>query len=194
MAQIVVDLPSDGETASVTELSQQITTIVDEFNGNIDDDNVKASAAIDGSKIADDSITNAKLLSSTSNEYANRPIFSAFNASGSASNGIKTYDTVNVDTASGYSAGVYTCPKDGLYYVHYTGFSDNSTSAGALYIRKNSSNFCRAYSSNNGSYYYSVSVQTVLDCVTSDTIDIYSAFNLHNNDEGQLTIIYMGTA
>jgi hypothetical protein len=61
MAIISVSLPADGETADVADVNTPITTIVNEFNGNIDNANIKSGAAIDGSKLADTSITNAKL-------------------------------------------------------------------------------------------------------------------------------------
>ena len=56
MATINVSLPADGTTADVADFNTPITTIVSEFNGNIDNANIKSAAAIAGSKIADNSI------------------------------------------------------------------------------------------------------------------------------------------
>lgn len=52
MATINVSLPVDGDTIDSSDYNTPINTIVNEFNGNIDNSNIKAAAAIDGSKIA----------------------------------------------------------------------------------------------------------------------------------------------
>lgn len=54
MATISVSLPSDGTTADVSDYNTPITTIVNEFNGNIDNDNIKTAAAISTAKLASD--------------------------------------------------------------------------------------------------------------------------------------------
>lgn len=56
---------ADGETASGTEVEAEFNKIFTEFNGNIEDVNVAAAAAISGSKLADASIANAKMVGST---------------------------------------------------------------------------------------------------------------------------------
>lgn len=56
MSTISVNLPSDGTTADVADYNTPINTIVNEFNGNIDNANIKSGAAISGSKLADNSI------------------------------------------------------------------------------------------------------------------------------------------
>jgi hypothetical protein len=60
MANISVTLPTDGTTADVTDVNTPINTIVNEFNGNIDNTNIKSGAAIDGTKLADNTVTGAK--------------------------------------------------------------------------------------------------------------------------------------
>lgn len=52
MGTISVSLPSDGTGADVADYNTPITTIVNEFNGNIDNANVKTGAAIDFAKIS----------------------------------------------------------------------------------------------------------------------------------------------
>lgn len=52
MGTISVSLPADGTTADVADVNTPITTIVNEFNGNIDDANIKSGAAIAPAKIA----------------------------------------------------------------------------------------------------------------------------------------------
>jgi len=52
---------SDGTTADADDVNSRLDIIADEFNGNIDNDNIKSAAAIDGSKLADDSVSGSKL-------------------------------------------------------------------------------------------------------------------------------------
>lgn len=61
MGQVNVSLPSDGSTADVSDYNTPITTIVDEINGNLDNSNISASAAIAGSKLASSGIDNTQL-------------------------------------------------------------------------------------------------------------------------------------
>lgn len=62
MSTISVSLPSDGTTGEVADYNTPINTIVNEFNGNIDNANIKTAAAIATSKLADDAgITSAKM-------------------------------------------------------------------------------------------------------------------------------------
>lgn len=60
---ISVSLPADGTTADVSDYNVPVTTIVTLVNGNIDNANIASLAAIDGAKLADASVTNAKLSS-----------------------------------------------------------------------------------------------------------------------------------
>lgn len=54
-------MPSDGSTADVSDYNGPINTIVNEINGNLDNDNIDAAAAIAGSKLANDSIPGTKI-------------------------------------------------------------------------------------------------------------------------------------
>lgn len=56
MSTISVSLPADGETIDVADYNTPINTIVNEINGNLDNSNIDAAAAIDGSKLADNSV------------------------------------------------------------------------------------------------------------------------------------------
>lgn len=89
MGVINVSLPADGDTIDVADYNTPITTIVNEINGNLDNDNIDASAAIAGSKIAnggidttqladgavetakidDEAVTPAKLLAGTGTDW-----------------------------------------------------------------------------------------------------------------------------
>ena len=57
---------SDGTTADSSDINTPINTIANEFNGNIDNANIKTAAAIDGSKLAAASVTNTQLATAVS--------------------------------------------------------------------------------------------------------------------------------
>lgn len=65
MGTVSVNTPSDGETIDAADVTTPVNTIVNEINGNLDNANIASDAAISGSKLADTSITNAKLATST---------------------------------------------------------------------------------------------------------------------------------
>ena len=52
---------ANGETLEGTDLETDISNIVAEINGSLDNTNIDASADIGGSKLADNSVTKAKL-------------------------------------------------------------------------------------------------------------------------------------
>ncbi len=52
---------SDGSTADASDVNSPINTIANEFNGNIDNANIKSAAAIDASKLASGSITDTQM-------------------------------------------------------------------------------------------------------------------------------------
>jgi hypothetical protein len=61
MGNLSVSLPSDGQTIDSADYNTPINTIVNDYNGNIDNSNIAAAAAIAGSKLADGGITTAKI-------------------------------------------------------------------------------------------------------------------------------------
>lgn len=62
MGVVSVTNITDGTTADGADVNSQVNTILNEFNGNIDNANIKAGAAIATSKLADDTgITAAKI-------------------------------------------------------------------------------------------------------------------------------------
>lgn len=56
MGTISFTPPTDGSTAEAADVVTPLNTIYDEFNGNIDNANIKANAGISGSKLADASV------------------------------------------------------------------------------------------------------------------------------------------
>lgn len=61
MGTISVSLPTDGTTADVADYNTPITTIVNAINGGLDNDNIASGAAIAGSKLAADGVTDTQL-------------------------------------------------------------------------------------------------------------------------------------
>jgi hypothetical protein len=59
MATISVSLPSDGQTIDASDVNTPFNTIVAVINGNLDDDNIKTGANINGAKL----LTNSTSLS-----------------------------------------------------------------------------------------------------------------------------------
>lgn len=60
MATISVSLPSDGQTIDAADVNSPINTIVAAINGNLDDDNIKTGANINGSKLLANSVSPTK--------------------------------------------------------------------------------------------------------------------------------------
>jgi hypothetical protein len=66
MGVVSLSLPADGTTGTVSQYNTPLTTLQTEFNGNIDNNNIKTSAGIATSKLADDGgIGGAKLASAS---------------------------------------------------------------------------------------------------------------------------------
>lgn len=61
MATISVSLPSDGSTADVADYNTPVTTIVNAINGGLDNNNISASAAIAGTKLASGGVDSLQL-------------------------------------------------------------------------------------------------------------------------------------
>lgn len=65
MSTISVTVPSDGETIDAADIATPLNTIVNDYNGNIDNSNIATLAAISGTKLADSSIPIAKIANDT---------------------------------------------------------------------------------------------------------------------------------
>lgn len=56
MTRISPKQSADGETIDAADINDPVNTITDDYNGNIDNSNIDANAAIDGSKLASGSV------------------------------------------------------------------------------------------------------------------------------------------
>lgn len=103
MGLINLTLPSDGETIDAADVNTPFGTIATAINGNLDNANIKSGAAIDGSKIADNSIPNTKMINAPLGwtAFANNPNTITYN-------GNRNYDLVfnSVDLTSSLSPGM----------------------------------------------------------------------------------------
>lgn len=103
MGLISLTLPNDGETIDAADVNSPLNTIATAINGNLDNANIKTAAAIDGSKIADNSIPNTKMINAPLGwtAFANTPNTVTYN-------GNRNYDLVfnSVDLTSSLSPGM----------------------------------------------------------------------------------------
>jgi hypothetical protein len=51
MGQVSLTLPSDGTTIEAADVNNPFNSLLNEFNGNIDDNNIKSGANIAGTKL-----------------------------------------------------------------------------------------------------------------------------------------------
>ena len=61
MGTISLTLPSDGQTIDASDVNNPLNTLLNEFNGNIDDNNIKSAANISGTKLLVSSMPANKL-------------------------------------------------------------------------------------------------------------------------------------
>jgi hypothetical protein len=103
MGLISLTLPNDGETIDAADVNTPFNTVATVINGNIDNANIKTNAAIDGTKIADNSIPASKMLNGAQGwtGLANNPNTITYN-------GNRNYDLVfnSVDLSNTLSPGM----------------------------------------------------------------------------------------
>lgn len=61
MGLVNLGLPNDGENIDASDVNNPFNTLANEFNGNIDNDNIKSAAGISGSKLAAKSVGSAQI-------------------------------------------------------------------------------------------------------------------------------------
>ena len=103
MGLISLTLPNDGETVDAADVNTPFNTIATVINGNIENANIKSDAAIDGTKLADNSIPTTKMKGGAEGwtGLANNPSTITYN-------GNRNYDLVfnAVDISNTVSPGM----------------------------------------------------------------------------------------
>lgn len=99
MGQVVLSLPSDGTTIDASDVNTPLNTLVNEFNGNIDDNNIKTGANISGAKLNDASIPGKKFDSTTYGGWVAGVLPAV---SSVTCNGNRSYDVVFNSTVASY--------------------------------------------------------------------------------------------
>lgn len=61
MGLVNLGLPNDGENIDAADVNNPLNTLANEFNGNIDNDNIKSAAGISGSKLAAKSVGSSQI-------------------------------------------------------------------------------------------------------------------------------------
>jgi len=123
---------SDGVTAvNAAATNTPLSTIYNDYNGNITDANIASNAAIAGSKVN---------LASISNPYK----FSVYRnaALAIASNAVVIYDTKVFDTGTNFSTvtGLFTAPVAGFYkFDAAIGFASSASFIFNIGLQKNAS-------------------------------------------------------
>lgn len=117
MSFISITTPNDGDSITAASVATPLNTITNAINGNLDNTNIKSGAAIDGSKIADNSIPYTKLINGAQGwtALANTPntitsnssvpnvydvVFNSVDLTGTLSNGMKLQLTRTVAAPS----------------------------------------------------------------------------------------------
>jgi hypothetical protein len=125
MGTVSLTLPSDGTTGEVADYNTPLTTLANEFNGNIDNNNIKAGAAIDGAKLADSGVTVAKVADKA--VTSRKAQLTTLGASGLTVNPIPT-TTGDV----GSSSVTFTCDVASYLIITYGATLQVNGTAGAV--------------------------------------------------------------
>jgi len=186
MGLISVSLPSDGTTADVSDYNTPINTIVTEINGGLNNANIATAAAIDGSKIADASITSGKIvgiskstLTTDSNPYKFRARRVAAQNAGSSTFAIINFDTEDFDTNNNFdtttNVGRYTVPVSGFYQFNAR-YSTSLTAGAQLLIAlyKNGSIIERGTHIITSNGVQGANLSTLIQATAGDYFEVYS--------------------
>tara|TARA_R110000868_G_scaffold267_2_gene2323 strand:+ start:6875 stop:7534 length:660 start_codon:yes stop_codon:yes gene_type:complete len=184
---------SDGTTIDAEDVNNPINTIANEFNGNIDNNNIKTAAAIDGAKLADTSITTAKIadgaitapkiasLAVNTTTISNPYKFSVYRSTSQSVSGATKilWNTEDYDTNNNFTGSTYTVPVTGFYAFTAKG---DITNAGSLQQRmfmslyKNGSEIRRGddtTAAGTSNIPVTSNLTAFVSLTAGDTIDVY---------------------
>lgn len=115
MGTVSVPQLTDNTTHTAAQHNNQINAVANEFNGGIDNNNIKAGAAIDGTKMASNTTIALKpVIAYKFSVYRN-----AAASTGNAAFAAIAFDTELFDTGSNVLAGVFTAPVTGFYQFNW---------------------------------------------------------------------------
>lgn len=174
MALITPQQLADNTIHTAADHNNPINTIANEFNGNIDNANIKAAAGIATSKIASDGGT---LTAKLSNPYRFRARRVAALTLGGSSFQKVTFDTEDFDSNNNFDVttniGRYTAPIAGWYQFNAR-WSSITTSLQVIALYKNGTIYQRG---NHGSTSTAVAIGTSYnDLVQAAANDYFEMF------------------
>lgn len=121
---------SDGQAVTAAKINDPVNTIANEFNGNIDDNNIKSGAAINGSKMA----SNTTIALKPQLAYAFRVSMNAAASTGNGAFAATPFDTEQFDVGSNVAAGVFTAPVTGNYQFNWNEVATLSAGADETFM------------------------------------------------------------
>lgn len=178
MSQLNVSLPSDGDTIDSSDYNTPINTIVTDYNGNIDNSNIAAAAAIAGTKLADASIPAAKIDASTIIRFAVTKSASQTGITSATLTQV-SFNTEEYDIGSAFASNVFTAPVAGLYHfsssVQLQATTTGNTTGWNISLRKNGSAFrggARFFDNNISADNATAVVSGDILLTASETVDV----------------------
>lgn len=127
MGLINVTNITDGTTADAADVNSQVNTIVSEFNGNIENANIKSGAAIATSKLATDAGISTGMIADGAVTYAKVPdgfqigfANQGLNSTGTTSAAIPLDDTIPQNTEGTELVTVSITPKSSTSLLEVT--------------------------------------------------------------------------
>lgn len=169
---------SPGSTIDSSDVNNPINTIANEFNGNIDDNNIKTGAAINPAKLAQNGTLALKpIIAYKFRGYQN----TAGNLG--ASPGLILYDTENFDTTSNFDTvtnkGRFTAPVTGVYFFsasfRHTVSNGNLIGAnlyknGGLAVIGNT-----LINNSGGAFTFTAVVSDLMSLTAGDYVEVYGS-------------------
>lgn len=103
MGTISVQTINNGDSLDANPIDVNFSTVVNEFNGNVDNNNIKTLAAIDGSKIAAGTIPSAQIKAEAGTAWS--PSFGGFSVSPTVTSQYLQFGKLTIATLAEISAG-----------------------------------------------------------------------------------------
>lgn len=166
---------SDGTTIDAADVNNPINTIANDYNGNIDNSNIKSAAAIDGAKVATNTVNTDTKHISIPTKFS---VYKTTTQSAVATTTKITWDTELFDTGSNFATSTFTAPSAGFYWFKASLYVSSSTTFAYVSLYKNGVLYTPGDAqSSSASGDIVLSVTELLQLTTSDTVDVRVAFS-----------------